>query len=468
MLVRRSWFLLPLFSLSMASLAGCAKAPATAPSIDAAPDMATPVDAGGDLAAPALAGTVALPTAGAIDMSPFAFGQNYWNWEPQWGAAVAGTDALMKTAGVRLIRAGGANNEIQTPDVFTNDQLDSFVSYCRLVGAEPDLQVSLVTNAAGQPATAADAAAMVTYANVTKGYGIKYWSIGNEPDLYTMQGLQGASYTADDYCTTFRAYATAMKAVDPTIKILGPELSWKYVSGNDWLTPFLDGCQDVVDVVSVHRYPFGPTATTVAAAFGDAASFRQTVSALRANLDRHGMTATPLALTEEHITYDGDPAKSTLPASPQTFYAGMWAADVLGVALEEGLWTSAFWHIADTSDGWKLAFVQGGMPMPTYHAYALIATHFTGKVIKPTGVPTGFSVYANRDAGAGVTAVLVLNKTTTDSRLALTFDTLPTQTLEFPAQSMTMLRFTDDGMPPQVIRYTKALADAGAPPAPAP
>ena len=29
---------------------------------------------------------------------------------------------------------------------------------------------------------------MVQYANVTKGYGIKYFSIGNEPDIYDTSG----------------------------------------------------------------------------------------------------------------------------------------------------------------------------------------------------------------------------------------------------------------------------------------
>src|SRR5262249_48660343 len=159
--------------------------------------------------------------------------------------------------------------------------------------------------------------------------------------------LRPTTYAAADYCASFREYATAMKAADPTIQILGPELSWKYIAGNDWLTPFLDGRGDVVDIVSVHRYPFAPHETTVAAAFGDAAPCRGVIGAPRANRDQHGLTATPLALTEEHITYDGDPAKSTLPASPQTFYAGLWVADNLGVALEEGLWTAAFWHIAD-------------------------------------------------------------------------------------------------------------------------
>ena len=422
-------------------------------------------DAGGADSSPApLAGSVTLASAGAHPIAPFAFGQNYWNWEPTWGDPITGTESLVTASGVRLIRSGGANNEIQTPNVFSNGELDRFVAYCRATGAQPVLQVSLVKNPAGLAATAADAAAMVTYANTTKGYGITYWSIGNEPDLYTEQTLQPASYSAADYCTTFRQYVTAMKSADPSIKILGPELSWKYIAGNDWLTPFLDGCKDSVDVVSVHRYPFAPGATTIAAAFGDAAAFRQSVRALRANLDRHGMTAVPLAITEEHITYNGDPQVSNLPASPQTFYAGMWVADVLGVALEENLWTSAFWHIADGPTGWKLAFILGQTPMPSYQAFKLVAANVSGRMLVPAGVPAGFSVYASRDDAGGKSAVVVLNKTGAAARLALGFDAAAATDLTFPAESMTLALFSDGAAAPRLIRYTKDLADSGAAP----
>ena len=59
-----------------------------------------------------LAATVSLPLAGAHDIQPFAFGQNYWNWEPTWGHAIKGTDGLVKAAGVKLIRAGGATSTL--------------------------------------------------------------------------------------------------------------------------------------------------------------------------------------------------------------------------------------------------------------------------------------------------------------------------------------------------------------------
>jgi Glycosyl hydrolases family 39 len=414
-----------------------------------------------------LAGMVAITSVGATPRAAFAFGQNYWNWEPTWGDALAGTEDTIKPLRVNLLRAGGNNNETQMPSPFTNAALDTFVAYSRAVGAEPYLQVPILQDTAGKPATAQTAADMVTYANKTKQYGIKYWSIGNEPDLYpTATGFPlFASYTAADYCAAFSAYATAMKAVDPTIKILGPELSYKYTPGNDWLTPFLDGCKDKVDIVSVHRYPLDPSKTTKEAAFADASAFRTLLAALRKNLDDHGLQATPLAITEANITWDGDPAKSTLPASPGTFAAGLWTADTTGVALEEGLWTQAFWHIADSADGWKLAFLQGGKPAPAYHAVAMFTQHFGGTILRTSGAPDGVSVYASQDDKAATTAVMVINKTESAAKLTLTFDKLAAQELTVESESQTALVIPNGGGAAQVFRYTQTLAAAGMGPA---
>jgi hypothetical protein len=149
--------------------------------------------------------------------------------------ALPGTETLVKALAPAVMRVGGYNNDANTPDPFDDAQLDAAVTYARAIGAEPIIQVPLLADTSGQPPTAQEAAAMVTYANVTMGYGIKYFSIGNEPDLYDTQGSPTNSaqpaipgYTPSQFCASAQAYVTAMKAADPTIQIVGPELSYKY------------------------------------------------------------------------------------------------------------------------------------------------------------------------------------------------------------------------------------------------
>jgi len=343
------------------------------------------------------------------------------------------------------------------------------VAYCRTVGAEPILQVPLLaSNVDGGLSTPETAADMVTYANVTKGYGIKYWEIGNEPDLYMTDF--DAGYTESDYCGAFASYATAMRNAAATdggapIQILGPELSYKYTPSNDWLTPFLDGCKNYVDVVTIHRYPFSAAQTSETGALTDDNNFRSTLRSVAAIVQGHALPNTPLGVTEANISYDYDQTKYTqtsILAAPGTFYAALWTADAMGIALESNLWTLAFWNIGEESTTSSvLGFILGGQPSPAYYAEQMISANFSGSVLSPTGAPAGFSVYASYDATKGSTAILVLNKTMADGTLALSIDTLAVQGLDFPALSASLVQIPDDPHgATHVLRYTSDLAAA--------
>jgi hypothetical protein len=369
------------------------------------------------------------------------FGQNYWSWVPAWGDAVAGVEDQTKALSLGLLRGGGANNDAQSPAAFSLAEIDGFVSFAKNVGAEPLLQVPVLKNIAGTTATAQDAADLVKHVNVENGYAVKYFSIGNEPDLYVTNGAQPSGYDAVAFCTTFKAFATAMRAVDPSIKIVGPDLSWKYQSGaNDWLTPFLTNCGDVTDIVAIHRYPNAAAACTESAAYTDATTYRSMLAHLRDIMTTTGQGAKPLAITEANITYDGDPAKSTLPASPGTFPAALWVADNLGVSLEEQLYSVDYWSL---SEGWTLGIFNGATPRPAYYALKLFSTGFGTEVMTVTGAPAGVSVYAGRDAANAKTTVFVVNKTNSPLIAPL---------------SLQVAALPDEGSAPTVTAYSGDMA----------
>jgi hypothetical protein len=427
--------------------------------------------AGGQTTATATGGTVAMTTGPTVTTTvtvsgaspkPVAktfFGQNYWSWVPAWGDAVAGVEAQTKTLGLNILRAGGANNDKQSPSPFSLTEIDDFVSFAKNVGAEPLLQVPVIKNIAGATPTAQDAADLVTYVNVTKSYGVKYFSIGNEPELYVEQSLQTAGYDAVAFCTTFKEFATAMRAVDPSIKIVGPDLSWKYQSGtNDWLTPFLQNCGDVTDIVAVHRYPMAPTACTESAAYGDVATYRTLLSHLRDIMTKTAQGDKPLAITEANFTYDGDPAKSTMVASPGTFPAALWVADNLGASLEAQLHSVSYWSL---SEGWTLGFFSGTAPRPAYYMLKLFSTGFGSEVLTVTGAPTGVSIYAGRDATAGKTSVFVVNKTTSPLKLTVDLAEVPrtaSAALSVSPISLQVAVLPDDGSAPTITVYSADMA----------
>ncbi len=116
-------------------------------------------------------------------------------------------------------------------------------------GAKAIVTVNL---GSGTPEMAAE---WVRWANKKNSYNVKYWELGNElegswelghilPDGRTMNG--------QIYAERFRAFAEAMKAVDPTIKTGGP------ASSNDrgaFIQETLRDAGDLVDFISFHTYP---------------------------------------------------------------------------------------------------------------------------------------------------------------------------------------------------------------------
>jgi hypothetical protein len=394
---------------------------------------------------------------------------NYWEWMPSYGNEVAGTETLVAALKPALMRVGGYNNDVNMADPFDDAAFDTAVAYARSIGAEPIIQVPLLADNNGQPPTPATAAAMVTYANVTKGYGIKYFAVGNEPDLYTVSGLPSnaaqpamPNLTPSAYCTLVSPFIAAMKAADPTIQIVGPDLSYKYQAGNgdnDWLTPILTACGNLYDVVAIHRYPFEAKAATLAAAAADAAAFKTAMTSVRGILASTGQSAKPLALTEMNVVYDA--TSCVLEASPGTVGSALWMTDAIGSAIGLGLWTTAVWDISDTDD-YSLGLIglpPTHTPRPAYYAYALFADHFGATSVAVSSAPAGVSAYASRNQADDTTQIIAVNWNRTATGVEVQVTGLPktpaSATFVLPPISIAAIE-VPDGKPAMAWTYGEA------------
>lgn len=140
---------------------------------------------------------------------------------------------------------------------------DDFMGIARKIGASPIITVNYGSG------TAAEAAAWVKYANVTKKYRIKYWELGNEIPGDGTYGAQWEYNTkpkgATAYADNIADYITQMKAADPGIKV-GAVLtlynSWpdglvasQYGDTADWNTTVLKKDGPRLDFVILHYYP---------------------------------------------------------------------------------------------------------------------------------------------------------------------------------------------------------------------
>jgi hypothetical protein len=180
--------------------------------------------------------------------------------------------------------------------------------------------------------TAQEAASWVYYANTVKGYGIKYWQIGNETEG---AWETGGPLPAQDYVRRYIEYYTAMKAVDPTIIITGPvagsfgDTSNMY-DGKSYIQDFIGMLQSKgaiadLNAIDYHWYPnYGNY--TAAAALTSTASLDGYPAQLNGWLTTAGVaspTTVPVLMSEFNV----DPGDENFQVQLGN---GLWVADALG------------------------------------------------------------------------------------------------------------------------------------------
>jgi hypothetical protein len=226
--------------------------------------------------------TVAVNAGASLaTISPNAFGINTAVWDSV--LTDSKLPALVSGAGITAMRyPGGSTADTynwQTNSINPNlggyanpsNGFDSFMTLAKAAGATPVITVNYGSDTAGTgggtPAFAAD---WVQYSNVTKGYGVKYWEVGNEQYGNGEYGGQWETdlHTAHDpttYGGNVVQFASAMKAIDPTIKvgaILTAPGYWPDGQSPNWNTNVLAQCGTDIDFVIVHWYPQNPGSET--------------------------------------------------------------------------------------------------------------------------------------------------------------------------------------------------------------
>ncbi|MDB5106176.1 MAG: alpha-L-arabinofuranosidase [Fibrobacteres bacterium] len=351
-------------------------------------------------------------------MSPYLIGENSFN------ADAPGKDAdrvwsRMKDARFRLIRIGGISNNDRTPSPENHAR---WIDSIRSIGAEPLVQVSSIDPAA----TAAD---LVRYLNVDRKYGIRFWSIGNEP---TCVEKTTPTVTAA-IAANVKARALAMKAVDPTIKILfGDECYWK----PDLYDPLIGGANDVtgesggvryIDGVTFHTYPL-PGANkdapytrndvvsgAVANVRGQFQKCRAAAAAADAAHNRTGDARLSISLTEFNVTYWNSSDNTPSGVGVRSFVAGQFVAEVFGMGMEYGALTVAPWSMLESGGDGRagdLGLFDGAgdiVPRPAYHHIKMIADNMSGGFIASSAEKADLvRTYATQDKDQA--AILILNE----------------------------------------------------------
>jgi hypothetical protein len=309
----------------------------------AAPTASTAAPA----ASPAPVAVTVNARAGLATVPDTALGVNDAIWDTNLGTAE--TSGLLKSAGVRMLRyPGGSYADIYhwrdhtAPGgyVAPDTDFDTFMASAGRIGAEPMIIANYGTG------TAQEAADWVRYAK-DKGYRAKYWTIGNEN---YGNGHYGEPWEADNhadkspaaYAAGVVAFAEAMRAVDPDIKIgavLTTPGNWPdgLVGAGDagtWNQEVLTRAGAHIDFVDVHWYPGGGTA---AEALTKTGHIDDAMYLLRRQIDRYaGSNAGRIrvSLTEMNVGV----GQNTQPGA-------LFLAEAYSDLLENGVFTVQWWNV---------------------------------------------------------------------------------------------------------------------------
>ncbi|MEM7128274.1 MAG: hypothetical protein AAF702_18225 [Chloroflexota bacterium] len=339
------------------------------------------------------------------EISPYIFGTNYGPWvslRPE-------TLPIAEAGGFTMIRYPGG--EFGDKNKLRTYQIDQLVDLSRRLGAEPYIHVRLPDSS---PDEAAEA---VQYANVDKGYGIKFWSIGNEPSLYAGAEI-GKGWIKEVVWDTayfneqWRLYAEAMRAVDPSILLMGPEIhQWsnapgvapKDPSGRDWLTEFLRANGDLVDVVTFHRYPFPNNperrAATIPELRANPVEWEAIVPAVRKLIREETGRELPIGVTEINshwsLSLGGE-------ATSDSFYHAIWWADVLARMIDQQVeYVNQF-----VLTGNALGLIGKYDALPTYYVYKMYQS-LGSELVESASSNQFVTITAARREDGVLTAVLV-------------------------------------------------------------
>ncbi len=290
--------------------------------------------------------TVTVNTRAGLEVvSEAAVGVNHAIWDTHLGSDEVAD--LLKGAGVKAMRyPGGSYSDIYHWETHTapggyvapNTDFDTFMRGVRRAGGQAIVTANYGTG------TPEEAAEWVRYANVEKGYGVEYWEIGNEN---YGNGHYGSGWEADHhprkdpafYATQVRDFATAMKAVDPDIKIgavLTTPGEWPdgITAAGDtgsWNEVVLEIAGPVVDFGIIHWYPTGDTAAQVMSRTDRVVD---QIAMVREQSRRIAGKDLGIALTEVNTSH----GRNTQPGA-------LFAADAYATMIGQGVFSVDWWNV---------------------------------------------------------------------------------------------------------------------------
>jgi alpha-L-arabinofuranosidase len=212
------------------------------------------------------------------------------------------------------------------------------------------------------------AAEWVRWANLEKKYGVKYWEVGNELEGGWEMGStkpDGTRLTGKDYAERFNAFAKAMKAVDPTIKVGGPTAANTRML---FLEDLMKYAGDEVDFISFHTYPVERGLVSEAEVMEQAFSLKKPMDRIHKLIEKYqpsrkGQIEIGITEWNSKVVEDRDSAD---------LLNGLWSSIFVGEMFRQGVGFATQWDLLTaTPEGGHGLFDFQGRCQPKSQYWAL-------------------------------------------------------------------------------------------------
>lgn len=361
-------------------------------------------------------------------------GDNYLWHTPGFYSTVESTGPIPKVASLNSEPANWSWAVNPTDGTFLKDlSFDEYVGICKRNGIEPLIVVNAqsykYTGGPSYEVLKTSALEWVRYANITKGYGIKYWQIGNEVE-------HDGNLSESEYINLFKDFSSAMKAVDSTIKV-----GTGVLSNTTWNKDVLTQAGSLCSFISTHNYQFN---STVAA--GGFRTWYKDNSILATNVyNTQNMLNTYFAnrpdieilVTETNATGGDYPDVSSIDIYKALYWFEMDMNEIAQKNVKYTyLWGSHSPWGGQTDPGDLGSFLENSAAntvRPSGRIVQLVNTYLKDKLINVTRVTGNLRTYASISNDGNEMSIFILNKNLYTEKVnlqLLNFDTIGTQVEE--------------------------------------
>ena len=387
----------------------------------------------GALARPSISSSVSVP----VDTISIG-NQTGGNLPPIWGAdlrpeyAVGGglTSEIQGTpidyfrwpGGALADRFNMSTGVTYAPSSVAPTNESDFVNWCRSVDCHAILQVP------GEVNSPSMAAWEVAYTEQHLGFYPDYWEIGNEPGLWTHFNIpwtrwsSSHSSTVDPqtYATVVHRYIAAMRAVDPTIKIVGlPGVGLGAYSEAQWIASTVAQNGPNLSAVAIHVYPAGtgpakPTLSQFFASLTGKTSIPVRVAADWQAIKTACPECGPIAVFVTELG-SGSSGGGSWGAYMAGYPNAPYIAAELSQAVANNVSSTYLFTLRGTYGG--SIYNKAGTPQPVDQLYADLLPHLGPRTLATDvgGPVNGVYAIGSEAANGSSVAVMVVNANTTAS-----------------------------------------------------